>query len=543
MLSGGGKFSEEEWYCDIYSLMYERIKEYNDVSKYDTGADFKSTGPKKQKLKDLLRSDIEHLAKYNPHIEAIKDRIYVEEAIQDIPNAAVLTSNNNEFLILFNTPLLNLIHSFYAYFDIVTQTNKLTGCLEKYDEIALSEEFSDTSLMGKIMLEIKNFYSDRKLHSINNIEFIHEPYNLCERVKATRRFIIAHEIAHVLLNHHHQVLAKKQLIEGNNDFSYLFFRKKLEYDADALGVDLVLSQFAKDKLSEIEHFELINTINGIRLFFVMLEFVESFHEWYMISPEYPHSTLREMSLFNHVGDWMIKYRHQGLKYLEGFTVTKNLFRKLPFDAPAMQFSSLIFVILETTESMTDEEIISVTENLSDTSDLWLNRAIKGALQYHLIERNSSDRKVLSRFLIKYKGYFSVYKKYNIYNFVFTNMSDFEFQTYFMYYAVQFGPEYAKRKIEAQYSKQRIEESRKNSLLKLANSAESLTEQERRAEQASIAVSTGFGSFKTESEHDNELMMLSNKQHDVESFFKDFHQRFKQCFTDCLTRFNEEKNKC
>lgn len=487
------KIGDEEWDCDIYSILCELIHEYNETLSYDPGPAFRNAQKTKQRLKDLLKQDFEHLIYYNPYLAVLKDNVYFEEALRELPGASAMNSNNfKEFLILVNTPLLNFIHSFNVNFDVVTQSNKLDGYLEKYDEIALSDALSDTAIMGNVMLDVKNFYADHKLHSVASLDYYREPYNVCERVKATRKFIIAHELAHILLDHHKEELSKRRLIKDHPEFDFFLFKKEQEYDADAFAFDMVLKEFDKEHLSDIEYYELINVINGIRIYFVMLEFVESFHEWHKITSDYPHSNLREMAIFDRAFMWISSRARQALELLEGLTSIKNQFRNLPFKAPSMKYGVAIMEAMYHAETMTDDEI-----------------------------RDQSNDSDLAQFLIKYRGYASVFEKYKVYNSqIFNTITEDELGIFYHYYAVQFSPEYGRDKIANQF--------KRIALKKLEDHPEG------QSEAALFKNATGL---LTEGDYMTEATMMT-AQLLLGPSVENFEQRYKDCWENSLEKLKE-----
>jgi hypothetical protein len=492
----GSNISEEEWYCDIYSLLADLIQEYNASLSYDPGAAFRNAKKIKQRLRDLLKQDIDHLASFNPEFADVMNNVYVEEVAQKIPGASVMNSKDfQEFLILFNTPLLNFIHAFNANFELITERTVVDGYLEKYEEVARDARFSDTALIYKIMSDVKDFYVDYNVHPATSLDFYHEPYNVCERAKAARRFIIAHEVAHILLGHHKADISRRRLIESHPEFDYFLFRKKQEYEADALALDMVLKEFDKEALSDIEVYERENVINGIRLFFIGLEFVESFHDWHRVTPEYPHSSLRDMAIFNRSYKWLASRQPHSIKILESFTITKDLFRNLPYSSPSWVRGTFgTFWGLYRVEQQTDEEILA-----------------------------SIDDEEYASYLIQNRGYYSVYEKYQLYNEqLFYTMSEEELEIYFTYHALLFGPEYARNKIVTQLSHvaalRQLEKQPDNQI-----AARVLKDTEE--------VEHPNSAFKREHK------LLRAKQFQP-SFFDNFEQRFNDCLVDGRIQYKE-----
>ena len=68
----GAELRQEEWECDIYSILYELIVHYNTELRYDPGVTFTAAKRRKLQLRDLLMEDIAYLAQYNPEINHIK---------------------------------------------------------------------------------------------------------------------------------------------------------------------------------------------------------------------------------------------------------------------------------------------------------------------------------------------------------------------------------------------------------------------------------------------------------------------------------------
>lgn len=410
----------KKWICDIYSIMSKQILEYNDYISYNPGEKFLNVSLRSQTLKDLLHEDLDFLFINNPDtIGHLRGKISIEEVNENIPNSSIVySSKQDEYLILFNAPLLNLIHIFYSYFELLTQSSKTETCKEEYDDILQSEKFADTTLVGEIMKAIKKIYQDKQFYSSSTFEFYNEPYNICERVQSVRRFIIAHEISHIVLNHNAN---EYENASGNLKSTY-YFKREEEYQADALGAELVLNSFLKSNITPIEFYELVNVASGIRIYFIMLEFIESFHKWYSFSPEYPFASFRDFAVTNYMLIWSNKNNRDLSEYIVNLTIMKNLFRKLPFDAPVVKYSSAIMSLMAHCENLDAKGILDEVKD-SETASFILNN----------------------------KGYYTFYNEYKIYNFeIFKHMEIQELGFYFYFYSYHFGPEYAFNKIKRHF---------------------------------------------------------------------------------------------
>jgi hypothetical protein len=412
-----------EWQCDIYSVFSEQIKDYNTYIDYYPGDKFSNVEPLKQTLKSLLEADFQYIYSHNQELlKDYKDKILFEEVNDRLPNSMVLFSDNSEEnLILFNAPLLNIIHVFFSYFELLTQETKTQSCKEEYDPILKGERFSDTTLLAKIMNTIKYIYDDKSYYSDSSIDFLSEPYNVVERVQGARRFIIAHEIAHIVLGHKQ---SSYQDNPSDNLKSKYYYSKKEEYVADSLGAQMVLKPFAKRHLKELEFYELVNVLAGIRNYFVMLDMVESFHDWYSYKPQYPYAVFRDYAISNYLSLWSTEQKQDTFQYIHGLSNAKRLFKKLPFEAPALEFSSSIFTLMKKSEELSDKEV------------------------YGMISNNKT-----AEFLINNRGYYSLFEKYHIRDIeAIGNVDENEIGYYYFYYASQYGPEYALKKINRDIEK-------------------------------------------------------------------------------------------
>lgn len=280
---------QEKWDCNILSQLSSLIKDYNDDVLGDPGENYRTLITGYFSIKELLMEDFFHLEKFNVELNPLRDTILIEEALQDIHNASVIYASQdisenyalyipakiNQVLILFNAPLLHIIHMFYSSSMMLLEKSKTSNCIEKYLPESKKEMYDDFPLFKKILYELDKFYGNEKLSEKNKISYYQSPYALCEMVIATRRFIIAHELSHIILGHMSSKL-RKSFIENND--TYMKFDFSMEYEADKNAFKMLLSCFA-DLSNPMTSIDMSNAVNGVRLFFTMLEMIEVYLNW------------------------------------------------------------------------------------------------------------------------------------------------------------------------------------------------------------------------------------------------------------------------
>jgi hypothetical protein len=274
-----GEIIDELWECDIISSLADLISNHNEFRKeppnpIDTEPKFENISYKKEKLSNLLYDDFKYLSKSSMIPENLKDNIFFLQVHAPNPNAQVLELNycdESKYVILFRTPLIYFLHSFYSKFNILTSPYTHAECLPMHDSVMNSESYSDFSLWLKIFQDFEVFFYKSKIVSPISPPHLASPYNYCEAIEGARRFLLAHEIGHLiysrdsnneLVTHFIEIGLDKQIAEKYAE----------ELWCDSFALKTILSIYEESSGSLL--WELENTLHGILLFFSAFDLVE-----------------------------------------------------------------------------------------------------------------------------------------------------------------------------------------------------------------------------------------------------------------------------
>lgn len=277
LLLNGITLNKEKWYCDIRSQLSELIDDYNHFLVDSPNPEYLGIKKEELYLNELLASDLEVLSTGNSHIRQMSNRIVIGEALQPIPNATAILHYNDpsHALILFNSPLLHIINTFFSSALILLSKSRTSNCIEKYLIESQKQVYDDYQVFNKIIISMEEYYENKKLSEIEPVSYYQSPYRLCEMVAAVRRFILSHELSHIELNH--QEKATRLLLETSKS-EHKVFSQQLEYDADTRAFENILALYLDLSDSQVS-INLSDAANGIRMYFSMLNMVECYLGW------------------------------------------------------------------------------------------------------------------------------------------------------------------------------------------------------------------------------------------------------------------------
>lgn len=326
---------------------------------------------KKCSLSRLLFTDCEFMlgrSKYS----SLLSSLHIIEISNRVPNASAITLDDEVYLLLFNSSLINFLHRFFANANMLLQPDRIYSFNEGANKEGNNDKYSDLSLTKRIFTDVLNFYTKDQYLNQQSLDYYYQPYQLIEMVEGARRFIVAHELAHIIYKHSEPV---------DRPESY-----RAEYQADLLALDMLISAYGgfNSDCSETGSITQANVFNGVRLFFTMLYFVEG-----IVDPikrrTHPYPKYRKMKLMY---DYL---HHKDYKFDQGFwddfvsfSILLGHFEKRLFQSGFMgdlPFVSLL--VSNDNHSMLFKEFLSyitAQDELSNTD----NEVKKILHQYHLL---------------------------------------------------------------------------------------------------------------------------------------------------------------
>jgi len=344
----GDCFTDTIWDCDINSILHDTINEYteyyrknNKVFLESLSTKFLNPQKKKLKLKELLQKDLLWiLSKFE---KGESENIYKSIDFVEISINAPLvslhsTTDNKKHVIFFNKSMLDFINLYYSIRELLLQNNVCTNTIEKFRKIIHTDRYSDKNLCLLLFESIELLYSKNMSIESKTLTFYHEPYELCEKITAARRFLVAHELAHILLGHNSE--NKNEYFIQNRKLKHNNKTKNDEYDADKLARELILSSYFGKELLLHEQCELESTVDSLNAIFSMLDICERCTNWYKEDDDYPKAYLREMKSFVDItGMYQAdSEKNFDVFYANHYSIVNNqLFKRIPFEFILQQY--------------------------------------------------------------------------------------------------------------------------------------------------------------------------------------------------------------
>lgn len=199
-----GQLVNVEWLCDVITAHAELIAVYNQSNKENgkpVEDKFLNLVAGKKRLFELLYTDLAYLCKGRPELKQLEGQLVLCEISGPNPNACLLALKINgktHSIICFRGSLIHFLHSAYSKIFILTHNYQHADCLPMYDSLITTEQYSDTNLLASFFNDIECLFNLNYLSLPINPPHIVNPFEYCERVEGTRRFILGHEVGHVV---------------------------------------------------------------------------------------------------------------------------------------------------------------------------------------------------------------------------------------------------------------------------------------------------------------------------------------------------------
>lgn len=325
------KIVENVWNCDILSRMSHQIAAYKTelelTNNLALGPEFDNIINAPKLLRELLESDFDYILKYNPELEYLRGKVFFTECDEKIDAVSVITAHNDEYLIIFNKNIIELIHYFFGFIHLSFQKGYY---IDEFINEAQKDSYSEECLTHTLLKKISHLYTGEFEDVELDITFYFEPFDYIEQVIAARRFMLAHELSHIYCKHHAET-------NHGERFDYEKYSRCQEYEADGNGVYFLLNRFFNQMPLPIkfeEYCSLENHIRGIPQLLLLFDFVEGFHEWFKYKPQHPRAFMREIgsieTLYQHIVDllgnnWPLKY------HLQIVTLENQIIKRLPLN--------------------------------------------------------------------------------------------------------------------------------------------------------------------------------------------------------------------
>jgi hypothetical protein len=274
---------------DIVALLAERIREYNPWQK-ELNELFESPRDQHLPLEEILLRDAEELAALNPQLRKILPYVSFEEYNGNLPGAtSTQIVGEEQWIVSINRKLIHLVHAFHGVAFLLTRFRKTDQLLPKYRELVCSDEWDDHRLWLALVKDIEDFYQPASFTSMrtSGYQFLHEPYEYCFAVLTTRKFIVAHELSHILLGHH-------TLLGPDGTHPSPEEQRQLEYEADLMALEIVLRSFEHRELSNHDLILLDGAVFGILATFSMFSYAERLLGWHGDDHSHPSPFFRKL---------------------------------------------------------------------------------------------------------------------------------------------------------------------------------------------------------------------------------------------------------
>lgn len=311
----GGNLIDDFYLCDPKSILATQINKYNDSALGVDSVTFKNIIAKEKRVKDLLKEDFDGLVKNNPILLQFSDMILFAESDTCEPEAVVITekiASNSQgakselYYVIVSRNKLNLIFSISTKLDMICQNSKTLEALQEYQARLESQEWADSEIYKEIIEEVCNVKNE-PLEIQGKFPYIYSPYDLCEYVDGARKFIVAHEVAHIAVRGYSSIFTEELISEifdpilihpmfGIKNMEEINTLDELIYDASAL--DYIIAPLYGKNLNQDDVYEIGNHLVGMRLYFNILFLIEVLN-----NPKnslHPSSIWREMHVIDHL---------------------------------------------------------------------------------------------------------------------------------------------------------------------------------------------------------------------------------------------------
>ena len=313
----GGNFIDDFYLCDSKSILANQIKKYNDSELNIDSDSFNNIDAKEKRVKDLLREDFEELVKHNPTLLDFSSIISFEESDVCEPEIVVVTEkiasdskgNKSELhYVIVSRNKLRLIFNAIAKLDMVCKMPKTLEALQEYHTTLESKEWADSEIYKELIKEICNI-KNGPLKAQGKFPYIYSPYDLCEYVDGARKFMVAHEVAHIARPGFYSLpqFTEERVSEiwDPNIVHPMFGIKNMEelktlgeLTFDSIALDYIIAPLYRKDLVQDDVYEVGNHLVGMRFYFNILFLIEALN-----TPKnslHPFSLWREMHAIDHL---------------------------------------------------------------------------------------------------------------------------------------------------------------------------------------------------------------------------------------------------
>lgn len=201
-----GRIETEPWDCDIRAILSPLIEQHQAAVVAQGGAREPGFDPypiAAKPLSTLILKDIDHLTTLHGILEN-GPALSVIEAFSQSVNAQIISADvggHARNLIVFHTPLVYLLNSFFSKLDILNADDVYAGCIDEHRALMEGEAYDDLQLIAGIYRDIEVLVDRSFIRKPLDPPYLGSPFDLCERVEGARRFIVAHEISHTFIDH------------------------------------------------------------------------------------------------------------------------------------------------------------------------------------------------------------------------------------------------------------------------------------------------------------------------------------------------------
>ncbi len=292
----GGTIFEESWESDILSSLADHIQEHNRF-RQKSGEELEPKFVNLRKglfpLAEVAKRDFNLLKVNVPILQQMEEHLAFLEVYGANPNAHTFPleyNGNRKIYVALRTPLIYFIHSFFSKAFILMYDSRLCDCLPEHDKIMKSDKYSDQSLIAGIFNDIEIFFDKKRISNPIMPFHLGTPYDYCEFVEGARKFVIAHELSHWIID-------PKQIERiAENSKGIMSAEWITEIQCDSAALEIIFANYSKERLTNTEFYELINAIKGVILFFYALDTVEmAFDNNYSSGFSYGEEVDTEMS--------------------------------------------------------------------------------------------------------------------------------------------------------------------------------------------------------------------------------------------------------
>lgn len=274
----GARLIDKPWLCDVRAANAEVIAAHNRVQVANGGEvepKFAGIACVPSRLSDLLWSDFSHLCEGTPWLAKEAGQLLLVEVAGPSPHADVIAFQDDSVVVHaigFRAQLLHFLHAAYSKLWMLSAYAGHADCLEEHDQIMAGEQYSDTWLLSGFFNDIELLFDRRKLYLPIEPPHWADPYDYCGRVEAARRFILAHEIGHVVWkNPSQRKLACPNAPAGFDWQECSPYVEELWCDLFAMQV--MLAPYAEGVTEESRVFDVEDAVAGVLQFMILLDMV------------------------------------------------------------------------------------------------------------------------------------------------------------------------------------------------------------------------------------------------------------------------------